>query len=146
MGITRQLVYVKKKKGAGSSSPKKRGGASSAPSQKSASASREPEFGLSRASAAHVPRTGDKEPNWYLRFVVSLGVVGVVALVGVRSDLGLMAWESLKSLPSPYSATAGWRGQDARYSGVEREAATKRPPPSEESFLATFRGRASSPN
>ncbi len=146
MGMTRQLVYVKKKKGAGSSSQKKRGGAFSAPSRKSVTASREPEFDLSRASAVHVPRTAEKEPNWYLRFVVSLSVIGVAALVWIRSDLGLMAWESLKSLPSPYSATAGWRGQDARYSGLEREAATKRPPPSEESFLATFRGRASSPN
>lgn len=146
MGITRQLVYVKKKKGAGSSSQKKRGGALSTPSKKPASASREPESDLSRASMAHVPRTVGKEPNWYLRFVVSVGVIGAAALIGVRSDLGLMAWESLKSLPSPYSATVGWRGQDARYSGVEREAATKRPPPSEESFLATFRGRASSPN
>lgn len=146
MGMTRQLVYVKRKKGSGPTPQKNKSAAlaRSGNAKPRARPDAEPELNLHHAPSAAAARVGD-EPNWYLRFIVSLGVISVGAYVLIQYDIGALTMDTLRALPSQYGDTV-WHGQDARLSGVDREAAKKRPAATEESFLATFRGRANSPN
>ena len=97
MGMTRQLVYVKRKKGAGGPSQKSRMNslphAGSKPKAANvAKAAAEETTSRMERPVDYVPRSARAEPpNWYLRFIATVGILGGGAVWLVNSDLGARA-------------------------------------------------------